>query len=94
MYSIPRVKISVARASHLGIPSGWKADPGFKGQTGTIEDPDDETDAVGVDLEQLGRDQIAQLISAKFLCVSPVNPTGNTVYKLRTHRVIHAARSV
>ena len=40
MYSIPRVKISVARASHLGIPSGWKADPGFKGQTGTIEDPD------------------------------------------------------
>ena len=46
--------------------SGWKADPGFQGQTGTIEDPDDGADAVGVDLEQLGRDQIAQLISAKF----------------------------
>ena len=41
--------------------SAWKSDPGIKGQTGTIKDPDDETDAVGVDLEQLGRDQIAQL---------------------------------
>ena len=29
-----------------------------------------------------------------FLRVSPVNQTGNTVYNLRTHQVIHAAHSV
>ena len=46
--------------------SGWKADPGFSGQAGTVEDTDDEADVVGVDLEQLGQDHIAQLISAKF----------------------------
>lgn len=46
--------------------SGWKYDPGIKGHSGTLEDSNDEANAVGVDLEQLGRDQIAQLISARF----------------------------
>jgi len=45
--------------------TGWKADPGFSGQSGTGGDPG-EPDADGVDLEQLGRDQIAQLIAARF----------------------------
>ncbi len=43
---------------------GWKSDPGIKGQSGSLDDSEDEATAVGVDLEQLGRDQIAQLISA------------------------------
>ena len=46
--------------------SGWKSDPGLKGQSGSLEVSDDEPNTVGVDLEQLGRDQIAQLIAAKF----------------------------
>ena len=29
-----------------------------------------------------------------FLRVCPVNPAGNATYDLRTHHVIHAARSV
>lgn len=46
--------------------TGWKADPGFSGQFVTGGDPGEDPDVAGVDLEQLGRDQIAQLIAAKF----------------------------
>ena len=46
--------------------SGWKADPGFRGESGIVESTDEAAAEAGVDLEQLGRDQIAQLISAKF----------------------------
>ncbi len=46
--------------------SGWKSDPGLKGQTGIVEATDEGADAVGGDLEELGRDRIARLISAKF----------------------------
>ena len=34
------------------------------------------------------------LQTSPFLRVSPVNPAGNATYDLRTHHVIHAARSV
>ena len=43
---------------------GWKKDPGLAGSTGTEAATDTAVEAP--DLEQLGRDQIAQLIAAKF----------------------------
>ena len=64
--TICRIKRNNAEARLEAMrQSGWKSDPGIKGQAGAA-DPDDEDDAIGVDLEQLGRDQIAQFIAAKF----------------------------
>jgi restriction system protein len=46
--------------------SGWKPDPGLKGEAAVEQVTDEAAEVVGVDLEQAGRDQIAQLINAKF----------------------------
>lgn len=65
--TICRIKRNNAEDRLLAMrQTGWKPDPGFSGQSGLGGDPDGDPEGAGVDLEELGRDQIAQLIAAKF----------------------------
>ncbi|HEX3658234.1 MAG TPA: restriction endonuclease [Pirellulales bacterium] len=62
--TVCRIKRNNAEARiRTMFQSGWKPDPHL--QAGSVEEATDET-AETTDLEELGRDQIAQLISAKF----------------------------